>query len=286
MSDDVAETLETLLDDGYTPAIKTLLDETRDTSTVEWADVADDMATDAWGTFIEQGLLTHNGDGTYTLDARETITATVDSYEPDEDTTALDDIDVEASSWSTADKLVAGLTFVGFLGYSVDAVRWVIYGGLDLLFGPLHAVLPIYLVILVLAMVTSFWSRLSRSVIIDTSVQEYREKMEELRGDDDSLFGLPDDASADDQEKLMTLQSAMMKSQIRPMVWVMAITIPVLVWIHTSITMVNAHPPITFPLLGELPWAYTVFGPFQTWILWYAVCSISFNQMFDKFFDF
>ena len=283
-----AEKVESLAreDGALVDALETTLSVAESKGTVQWDDVSDDMTSGQWGRLIESGLLADADGSGFVVDDPEGVR---DALSDDEmETSSVDDDD--ESSWSRYDKLAA-LGAVGmFAGYSVNSVRNAIGSALDLLFGPLEAVLPFYVVVMVLAMLTGLYSTLLQANLMDMDkMAEYQEQMKAIqekrkdakeRGDDEAL-----DRIQDEQMDAMGDQMGMFKEQFRPMVWIMLLTIPVFLWMYWMLLAEGqqvAPQSITLPLIGERTWQAGVLGPLQAWILWYFLCSMGFTQIIRK----
>ena len=283
----IAPKVERLADDGeaLTDALAEVLAVAEEQGTVTWSDVSDDLTSGEWGRLIESGLLVDaDGEG-FVIDdpdgVREALEET--DAEPEED---------EDEGWSTWDKL-AGLATLGlFAGYSLNSVRDVIGGTIDIALGPLADILPFYVLILVLAVFTGATSSILQDQLMDMSgMGDHQEKMEAIkerrkaakeRGDDEAL-----DEIEQEQMELMSDQMGMFKKQFRPMVWIMLINIPVFLWIYWMVF--GGHlggvsaPVMTLPIFGEVEnWQAGLIGPMQAWIVWYFLCSLSFTQVIRK----
>jgi uncharacterized membrane protein (DUF106 family) len=282
-----APKVQRLADDGeaMADALREVLAVAEREGTVTWGDVSDDISSGEWGRLIESGLLIDaDGEG-FVID------------DPDGVREALSDADVaddddDDEGWSQWDKL-AGLATLGlFAGYSINSVRDLIGGTVDIALGPLADVLPFYALILVLAVFTGATSSILQDTLMDMSgMGEHQEKMQEIkerrkaakeRGDDEAL-----DEIEEEQMELMTDQMGMFKQQFRPMVWIMLINIPVFLWIYWMVFAGHLgnipSPVITLPLYGEVStWQQGIVGPMQAWIVWYFLCSLSFTQVIRK----
>ncbi|AQL43575.1 HTR-like protein [Halorientalis sp. IM1011] len=283
-----AEKVESLArEDGeLLDALEVVLDAAESEGTVEWSDVSDEMTSGQWGRLIEKGLLVDADGSGFVVDDPDGVR---DALSDDEVSDAAADGD-EESSWSSYDKL-AGVGALGMMaGYSLPSVRNVIGGTLDVLFGPLEAMLPFYVVVMVLAMLTGLYSTLLQANLMDMDkMSEYQEQMQEIqerrkdakeRGDEEAL-----DRIQQEQMDAMGDQMGMFKEQIRPMVWIMLLTIPVFLWMYWMLLSPSQsiHPQtITLPLIGTTSWTEGVLGPLQAWILWYFLCSMGFTQIIRK----
>jgi len=278
-------------DPGMADAVAVVLERAEDGS-VTWADVNDELTSGQWGRLIQTDVLHEDGgEGFVVRDPEGVREALEDGSGVSVATPSVDD-DGE-SSWSIYDKAAAVGSLGLFAGYSLQEVRAVIGGTLDLLLGPLDAVLPFYAVILVLALFTGLYSTLLQANLMDMSkMSQYQEQMQAIqekrkqakeRGDDEELERIQQE-----QMEAMGDQLGMFKEQFRPMVWIMLLTIPVFLWMYWMIldghvSEIETH--ITMPLIGQLGergWRTGVLGPIQAWIVWYFVCSMAFTQVIRK----
>lgn len=283
---------EELLDEFFREADK---DELRElvslsdkTSEFGWNDIDHeevDFGTKVWGKAIEYGIIRKSNDK-YILNSRSQISqylsdnwsmgssseSDADDEEDTVDRSELPDLDYDKAKWNRKDKLAALMGGVSMLGFSFEPIRQVIFGTIGLPFTFLLEFLPFFAVIFVIALVTSIWSVVVREMIHDISIDDFRENLSALRGDG-SGFGMPDDATQEEEEEMMRIQQSMMKAQFRPMGWIVCISIPLIVWIFTTSTIIG-HGVILFPLIGEFVWSSTIIGPLRVWIFWYIICSI------------
>ncbi|MDL5362550.1 DUF106 domain-containing protein [Halalkalicoccus sp. NIPERK01] len=291
-----AEKVQTLVDENpdMEGALAVVLRESDGGSgEVEWADVRDEISSGQWGRLIEKGILVDGVDGFEVRDPEEVRSVVDSDVTPAATTATSDDGDGEESSWSKWDKMAAGGVALTFLGYAWGPARDTIGGAMDVLLGPLNAVLPFYAVILVLAMLTGLYSSLLQANLMDTSkmseyqgkmkaIQEKRERAKE-RGDDEAMERIQEE-----QMEAMGEQMGMLKEQFRPMVWIMLLTIPVFLWMYWMVGArgADAHLQevggVVMPLVGQVGWTSGVVGPMQAWIVWYFVCSMAFTQIMRK----
>ena len=277
-----AEKVEELVaeDASMRSALEFLLDHD---DAVTWSEASEELSSGQWGRLIEKGILTDAGEGFKLADPDDVR----DGLYGDAEAAEAEDVDGD-SSWSQYDK-AAALGAVGlFAGYSISSVRNAIGTTLDLFLGPINSALPFYAVILVLALFTGLYSTLLQANLMDTEVMaKYQERMQEMQerrkeakeaGDDEAL-----DQIQEEQMEAMGDNLGMFKEQFRPMVWIMLFTIPVFLWMYWMILEQGAGTlTVTMPLLGTREWQAGVLGPLQAWILWYFLCSMSFNQIIRK----
>ncbi len=266
-------------------AISSVLERARENGgAVEWNDVRDDITSGQWGRLIEREILVDDEDGFRLADE-------------DEVETALSDDDVEEATedddggWRTIDKLAAVGAVGMILGYNFNPIRDTIGGAIDLFLGPVTASLPFYGVVLVAAILTGVASVLVQGQMMDYSgMGGHQEKMEKLKerrkkakeeGDDEELERINQE-----QQELVMEQFGNFASNFRPMVWTMAVSIPIFLWMYWQLGTdpAVAEQTMVMPMLGEVGWRESVVGliPFPAWIIWYFLCSMSLSQLLRK----
>lgn len=265
--------------------------------TVRWRDVSDELTSGQWGRLIESGILTDaDGDG-FAVSNPDDVREALGDDSVEAGTGVSGESDDEGSSWTTYDKLAAVAALAFAPAYFVDSIRQVVGSAVDLLLGPLDAILPFYAVVIVLSVLTGLYSTLLQGNLMNTEkmgamqekmsdIQDRRKEAKE-RGDDEALERIQEE-----QMSAMGDQLGMFKEQFRPMVWIMLITIPAFVWIYWKIGLrgvegtriVAAEQHIVLPLIGQVAWTDALFGIglLQVWLVWYFVISIAFRQVIQK----
>lgn len=258
---------------------------------VEWADVSDDISSGHWGRLIETGVLI-DGDTGFRFqdaeavhDALEEVDAGLVSYEP-----SSSDIELpEESSWTTYDKLAAAVSVGMIAGYTLESVRSVIGGAIDLALGPLNAIVPFHITILVIALLTGLVSSLVQGNMMDMDkMSKYQARMKDIqqrrkaakeRDDEEALERIQQE-----QMEAMGDQLGMFKEQFRPTVWIMLFTIPMFLWIYWQVWdgQLQSNVQLVLPLAGEVAWDDGIVGPIQVWIIWYFLCSMCFTNIIRK----
>ena len=296
-----AQRVRSLVDEdpGLMSALEVVFEETDGgKSEVEWADVRDDLSSGQWGRLIETGILEDGQEG-FRLAKPDAVAEVVADDEAvasaERASTASDE---EDEGWSTWDKVAAVGSIGMFAGYSIGSVRNVIGSAIDVLLGPLDVLLPFYVVILILAMMTGLYSTILRDNLMDASVMaDHQQRMKDIQdrkkeakeaGDDEALERIQEE-----QMEAMGDQLEVFKAQFRPMVWIMLLTIPAFLWMYWKIlpggsgTIVGTEPNLVMPLIGELAegWNQSVGGFIPAWIIWYFLCSMAFTQIIQKALD-
>lgn len=265
---------------------------------IEWRDVREDLTSGQWGRLIQTGVLVDGEEGFVFEDPegvrdvlldRGLIEEIVEDAEVKAETERVE-IEGDGIQWTTWDKSAAAISILMFAGYTLPSVRGIIGGTMDVLLGPINAVLPFYAVIMILALFTGLYSSLLQANLMDMDLMgAYQAQMKEIqsrqrkarrRGDDEALEKI-----RKEQMDAMGDQLNMFKLQFRPMVWIMVLTIPVFLWLFWMIwegRIAEAEQIIVTPLVGEVQWRDGVVGPIEMWIVWYFVCSMAFTQIIRK----
>jgi uncharacterized membrane protein (DUF106 family) len=282
--------VEDIVGDGgeMAEALEAVVAVAEDQGTVAWGDVSEDLSSGQWGRLIESGLLVDaDGDG-FVLDDPEGVREALADSEADVGPVSSSSGDKDLS-WSRYDKLAGLGVLVLFISYTQTGLRSTFAGAVDVFLGPLNAILPFHVMVMILAIVTGLWTAILQDNLMDTDViadyqetqQKYKEKIDQAKeqGDDDRVKELR-------QEQMEEMDIGVFKAQFKPMVWIMLFTIPAFLWIYWMILDVGvttAGPAMVIPLYGEVPqWTTAVLGPIQLWLVWYFVCSLSFSQIMRK----
>ncbi|MDZ7730261.1 MAG: DUF106 domain-containing protein [Natrialbaceae archaeon] len=267
---------------------------------VDWADVRGEISSGQWGRLIETGVLVDSEDG-FTFAEPEAVDTVLDG---DGETTSGET--PEGTEWSGLDKMAAAGAVVMMIGYRVGPVRETVGTTLDVVLEPLEATLPFYAVILSVALITGLYSTLLQANLSNPEVMAmYQEKMQavqderkaikerkkeaEERGASEAELDRIDQEMDEIQEKQMEAFAenlGMFKEQLRPMVWIMLLTIPLFLWMYWRIQDGGVGSEMmVMPLLGAVEWNSGFLGPMPVWILWYFLCSLGFTQLIRKALD-
>ena len=290
-----ADKIESLVSEnpGMSDALAVVYDRTDGGSeSITWTDVNDDLTSGQWGRLIEKDVLVSDGDEFRLADADAVQSALDGESTISTVSTETTDVDVddEESSWTTWDKLAALGALGLFAGYSINSVRNVVGSTVDLVIGPVDGVLPFYMVVMVLALLTGLYSTLLQANLMDMDkMSAYQQRMKDIQEKRKEAREQDDDEALErireEQMDAMGDQMGMFKEQFRPMVWTMFLTIPVFLWIYWMVFdghVAGAEQQIVAPLIGEKGWRAKVVGPMQLWIVWYFLCSMGFTQLIRK----
>lgn len=263
---------------------------------VEWSDVRDDLSSGQWGRLIEKGILTEGLRG-FVIDDPDAVKSVLDDEDIEYIVATSDAVEVEGTEWSQWDKAAAIGAIAMFAGYAWDPARELAGNTMDIFIGPLAATLPLYGVVMILALLTGLYSTLLQANLTNREVMaEYRNRMQAIQkkrkrakeeGDEEALQQIQQE-----QMEAMGEQLGMFKEQFRPMVWIMFLTIPVFLWLLWAVSARLGAPAeryegtfgeITFPLAsGPMEWTYPMIWYIEPWIIWYFICSLAFTQVIRK----
>lgn len=184
--------------------------------------------------------------------------------------------------------------FVMFGIVIIPGLREGMGAALDVALGPLADIIGNFLItILILSVVTGFYTSLIQKYTTNWELMEkskqYQKQMRELQKE------LMDAKRENNKQRLKKLEKKkdeimrkqtqfsgeMMRQQMKPMMYIGIITIPIFMWIWVYIEAASVGAVI-FPLIGgkELTASF-IFG-LPYWVLWYMVCSIPIAQMIRK----
>ena len=179
------------------------------------------------------------------------------------------------------------VAMVLIFSYSIPWVRDTVGSAIDVPFGPLAAILPFYIFIVVLSTLTAIYSSIVQKYTIDyEKMQDTQERMKafqkeyreaQLSGDDKRVKKL--DAKRD---KMMKDQLEMSQQQFKPMAYILILSVPIFFWLLYRLNNFQDNIGITMPFFGPHLLSDFVLGPIPAWILWYMICSLTISQVVRK----
>lgn len=253
---------------------------------ITWDDVSDDLSSGDWGHAIQEGIVETTEDGD------EYIINDVPYDEQDDGDILLDieDREYDEPKWSKYDKFALIGVFFLVIGYWSNTTRDIIGGFVDIFIGPINSILPFFAVLLLFAVLTSVYSTVLQSKLIDkaklSNIKARLKMLQDKQNED--LEDMPEDEKQETQMAVMSTMMDLFKTQFQPAVWVAFLTIPFFLWVWWIVQtgqIPQDSTTIIFPLVGEIGWNDSVIGPLRAWIFWYIVCSISFSQLISKVFN-
>ncbi|MEA2075368.1 MAG: EMC3/TMCO1 family protein [Euryarchaeota archaeon] len=129
---------------------------------------------------------------------------------------------------------------------------------------------------------TTNWELMEKSKQYQKQMRELqKELMEAKREDNKHRLKKLEKKKAEIMRQQTQFSGEMMKQQMKPMMYIGIITIPIFMWIWVYI---EAAPvgAVIFPLIGEKEFTASFIFGLPYWVLWYMVCSIPIAQMIRK----
>ena len=191
-----------------------------------------------------------------------------------------------------ADNMIMVFAFI--VMFASLAYRNEVGTALDVVLGPFADFVGEFLIIiLILSVVTGIytsvvqkytmnWELMAKSKEYQKQIRDLqKEYMEAKKENNQHKMKKIEKKRTEVMRKQTQFSGEMFKQQMKPMAYIMIITIPIFMWIWMY---VESHPDmvVTFPLFGvtELSSAFVFSLPF--WVLWYMMCSIPITQVVRK----
>jgi Predicted membrane protein len=189
-----------------------------------------------------------------------------------------------------ANKIVLGAGLLLMVGVMFQSVREFIGKGMDIFMSPVLLLVGdsnFFLILSAMAIITAIYSSLIQKYAVDQSkVFETQEKMKifqkEMREAQQTQNTYMLKKLEEQQAEIMQENMAMMKTQFKPMLYIVFVSIPLLMWAYYYIGL---HPDASmiFPFWGEQNLSGRVFFMFTYWLFWYFMSSLAFSQVLRKF---
>ncbi len=253
--------------------------------TVTWDRVSDAMAPETWGRLVASDILIEAGDAFVVNDLPAVRRALDDAgieitAQPPTKTT-----DDTEGGWRTVDKAAGVGALVLMSGYQVDAVQAPVVAALDAVLGPVAAVVPFPILVLLLALGTATVSTVVRRQLLDQDrIDRQKERLKQVQRRLEAARDRGDEAAVErleaEQLDLTKAQFGQFTRMLRPMAWTMLVTVPVFLWLSWLVVspgsaLVHAAPLI--PVVDRLSWTARVVGPMRLWMVWYFACTLLSN---------
>ena len=191
-----------------------------------------------------------------------------------------------------ADNMIMVFAFI--VMFASLAYRNEVGTALDVVLGPFADFIGEFLIlILILSVVTGIytsvvqkytmnWELMAKSKEYQKQIRDLqKEYMEAKKENNQHRMKKIEKRRTEVMRKQTQFSGEMFKQQMKPMAYIMIITIPIFMWIWMY---VESHPDmwVIFPLFGltELSSAFIFTLPF--WVLWYMMCSIPLTQVVRK----
>ncbi|RCV63436.1 putative membrane protein, DUF106 family [Methanophagales archaeon] len=191
-----------------------------------------------------------------------------------------------------ADNMIMFFAFI--VMFASLAYREEVGSALDVVLGPFADFVGEFLIIiLILSVITGIytsvvqkytmnWELMAKSKEYQKQIRDLqKEYMEAKKENNQHKMKKIEKTRTEVMRKQTQFSGEMFKQQMKPMAYIMIITIPIFMWIWMYVAN---HPGmvVTFPLFGvtELSSAFIFSLPF--WVLWYMMCSIPITQVVRK----
>lgn len=191
-----------------------------------------------------------------------------------------------------ADNMIMVFAFI--VMFASLAYREEVGTALDVVLGPFADFVGEFLIIiLILSVITGIytsvvqkytmnWELMAKSKEYQKQIRDLqKEYMEAKKENNQHKMKKIEKKRTEVMRKQTQFSGEMFKQQMKPMAYIMIITIPIFMWIWMYVEL---HPDmvVTFPLFGvtELSSAFVFSLPF--WVLWYMMCSIPITQVVRK----
>lgn len=193
-------------------------------------------------------------------------------------------MDTDSSrAWTGYDKLAGLLALTLMAGYYVSPIQRTVAEAMQTMLGPATTILPFSVLMLLLAGTTGLSSAILQTKLRSRErVEHLQERMSDLRDRLESARERDDEEAIEElrteQQDLVVEYLAAMKTQLRPAVWSMLVSLPAFLWLRWVFVAPGAAiAPAAFalPIVGQVAWTATLVGPLKVWLAWYVGCSIS-----------
>jgi len=192
-----------------------------------------------------------------------------------------------------ANKVILGLGVLLMFSVMIPSVRELIGKGMDILMSPILLLVGdsnFFLILSAMAIITAIYSSLIQKYAVDQSkVFETQEKMKifqkEMREAQRTQNTYMLKKLEEQQAEIMQENMAMMKTQFKPMLYIVFVSIPLFMW---GYYYVGLHPDalMIFPFWGEKllndfvidVWIFK----FAYFLYWYLLSSFAFSQVIRK----
>ncbi|UPV73112.1 EMC3/TMCO1 family protein [Halorussus limi] len=185
--------------------------------------------------------------------------------------------------WTGYDKLAGLVALALMAGYYVTPIQQTVGGAMHAMLGPATTILPFSVLILLLAGTTGLSSAVLQTKLRNRErMERLQERMSDLRDRLESTRERDDEDAVEElraeQRDLTGEYLAAMKTQLRPAVWSMLVSVPVFLWLRwvfVAPSVAVAPAAFALPLVGHVAWTATLVGPLKVWLAWYVGCSLS-----------
>lgn len=156
----------------------------------------------------------------------------------------------------------------------------------NIIVSPINATMPFYIAVLIIAAIVTVASTIIQKYTMDWDLyrrvmqknqayqKEYREA--QLSGNKKKLKQLEQE-----QLSMMQDQSSMSKQQLKPMGFIVFVSIPLFWWAYWYLQQPGVYTQMIFPLIGTITMTDS-FLIFPYWVWWSLICSMAISSVVRK----
>jgi uncharacterized membrane protein (DUF106 family) len=173
--------------------------------------------------------------------------------------------------------------------FFVNEFRPIVAGSVNVIVAPITTTMPFYIVVLAIAAIVTVFStfiqkytmdwELMRRVTLKNQLLSKEMREAQLAGNKAKVKKLQEEQMAGMQD-----QTQLSKQQLKPMGFLMIISVPLFFWAYWYLIQ---HPDLTmvFPFAGTVTLMQGAFFIFPWWIVWSILCSFGISQVVRKAFN-
>ncbi len=168
----------------------------------------------------------------------------------------------------------------------------VVLGPLATFVGPDNFLITILILSVITGIYTSVvqkytmnWELMAKSKEFQKQIRELqKEYMEAKKEDNKHKIKKIEKKRSEVMRKQTQFSGEMMRQQMKPMIYIMIITIPIFMWMWQYASANLSGVEVIFPLMGmkELSEFFIIRLRMPYWLLWYIACSIPITQVIRK----
>jgi uncharacterized membrane protein (DUF106 family) len=188
----------------------------------------------------------------------------------------------------TIEKIILVLGFGIFIGsiFLPPAFRDTMSSTVNIIVSPINSTMPFWIAVLIIATIVTVFSTIIQKYTMDWELsrrvmeknrafqKEYKEA--QLAGDKKKLKKLEEDRMS-----MMEDQANMSKQQLKPMGFIVFVSIPLFWWAFWFLTTQEPNLTMIFPMIGVVKLT-DGFLLFPYWVWWSLICSLAISSVVRK----
>ena len=191
--------------------------------------------------------------------------------------------------WNTIQTIILVIGFGIFIGsiFLPPAFRDTMSSYVNIIVSPINATMPFYIAVLIIATIVTLASTIIQKYTMDWDLsrrvmqrsQAYQKEFREaqLAGNKKKLKDLEQV-----QMSMMEDQAEMSKQQLKPMGFIVFVSIPLFWWAYWYLSQpAQAGMTMIFPMIGTITLTSTPFL-FPYWVVWSLLCSLCISSVIRK----